>query len=256
MKIIISPAKKMRRDEEIFPARSMPVYLNQANMLLRFIRKLTFAEKRALWNCNEKLALENEERFAEMDLEQNLTSAILSYEGIQYQYMSPEILENDAMDYLQNNLRILSGFYGILRPLDGIVPYRLEMQSKPSWGQGSKPLLFPGKKENLYAFWGKRLYNALGDEDRIILNLASNEYSKCISSYLTKKDRMITCIFGSLENEKVVQKGVYAKMARGEMVRWMAERQVSDAEQLKEFDVEGYAFDAERSDDRTFVFLK
>ena len=140
-----------------------------------------------------------------MDLNKRLTPAILSYEGIQYQYMAPAIFEKGMLDYIQEHLRILSGFYGVLRPMDGVTPYRLEMQARASI-DGSK---------NLYDFWGEELYEEVRDESGIIINLASKEYSKAIEGFLTPKDTMITCVFGDLEDGKVVQKGTYAKMARG-----------------------------------------
>ena len=147
-----------------------------------------------------------------MDLTKNLTPALLAYDGIQYTYMAPAVFEDGQFDYVQEHLRILSGFYGVVKPLDGVVPYRLEMQAKAA---------VSGHK-NLYDFWGDSLYQEVMDESGILINLASKEYSKCIEKYLRPEDRYITCIFGELEGGRVVQKGVYAKMARGEMVRFMA----------------------------------
>ena len=143
-----------------------------------------------------------------MDLWQNLTPALLSYDGIQYTYMAPAVFEDGQYDYVQDHLRILYGFYGVVKPLDGVVPYRLEMQAKAAVS-GCK---------NLYDFWDDSLYWEVIDDSRIIVNLASKEYSRCIEKYLRPDDRYITCNFGELEGNKVVQKGVYAKMARGEMV--------------------------------------
>ena len=160
--------------------------------------------------------------------------------------MGPAVFENSQFDYVQRHLRILSGFYGVLRPMDGVVPYRLEMQAKARVA-GAR---------NLYEFWGDDLYREVLDESRIIVNLASVEYSRCIERYLTPGDRFITCVFGELERGKVVQKGVYAKMARGDMVRYMAEIKAEVPEQLRAFDRSGYCFDEIRSTETEYVFIR
>lgn len=146
MKIIISPAKKMNVNTDALEAAALPVFLEEAQCLMQEIQKLTFAEAKALWQCNEKLAELNYERFAHMHPERALTPAILSYEGLQYQHMAPEVFTDAELAYVQKHLRILSGFYGILAPLDGITPYRLEMQAK---------LCVNGCK-NLYDFLGRQ----------------------------------------------------------------------------------------------------
>ena len=191
-------------------------------------------------------ATENYERFRNMDLRQNLTPAILSYDGIQYTYMAPSVFEDGQYDYVQENLRILSGFYGVLRPMDGVTPYRLEMQAKAA---------VDGQKD-LYDYWGDRLYREIMDESRTIINLASKEYSKCVEKYLREEDRYITCVFGEFENGKVIQKGVYAKMARGEMVRFMAEHKIRDPEEMKSFNWSGYRFREDLSTDKDYIFIR
>ena len=133
-----------------------------------------------------------------------------------------------------------------MKPLDGVMPYRLEMQAKAA---------VAGYK-NLYDFWGDSIYREVRDDSGIIINLASKEYSKCIEKYLQPEDRYITCIFGEPEGGKIVQKGVYAKMARGEMVRFMAGIHAEESEQMKAFNRSGYHFDAERSSDTEYVFIR
>lgn len=246
MKIIISPAKKMNVDTDLFSFREFPVFLKDTEKLMEWTRNLTFEQAQKLWVCNEKLAELNYQRFQDMDLEKNLTPALISYEGIQYQYMAPTVFTRDAWDYVQEHLRILSGFYGVLKPLDGVTPYRLEMQAKAG---------IDGKK-NLYEFWGDKLYREVLDDSRVIINLASKEYSKCIENYLCPGDRFITCVFGEWKNGKVVQKGTQAKMARGEMVRFMAENGLEEPEKLKSFDRLGYTFREALSSEQEFVFLK
>ena len=181
-----------------------------------------------------------------MDLRQGLTPAVLAYEGIQYQYMAPGVFTDGAYAYIQEHLRILSGFYGVLKPFDGVTPYRLEMQAKLNIGQ----------YKDLYAYWGDRLAKALFAETDCILNLASKEYSICISKYLPAPVRFITCVFGEEKNGKVIEKGTMCKMARGEMVRFMAQNQIQTPEQIRSFDRLNYRFDGVRSDESTYVFLR
>lgn len=147
-------------------------------------------------------------------------------------------------DYIQDHLRILSAFYGALRPMDGVTPYRLEMQAKAS---------IRGEK-NLYSLWGSRLYEAVRDDSGIIINLASKEYSKCIEKYLTKEDRYITITFCEKAGEKLGTKGTYAKMARGEMVRFMAENKIEDPKEIQKFDRLGHVFREELSFETEYVF--
>ncbi len=246
MRIIISPAKQMRVDTDLFACSDVPVFPDKTKILMDWIKSLTYEQQKKLWACNDKIATQNAQRFAQMNLRENLTPAILSYDGIQYTYMAPAVFEDGQYDYVQEHLRILSGFYGVVKPLDGVVPYRLEMQAKAA---------FDGHK-NLYEFWGDSLYHEVMDESRILINLASKEYSKCIEKYLQPQDRFITCVFGELDGEKIVQKGVYAKMARGEMVRFMAGIHAADPGQIKEFDWSGYRFDPQRSSDLEYVFLR
>lgn len=246
MKIMISPAKKMNIDTDTLEVRQLPRFLEEAKQLRAQIQELDYAQAKALWKCNDKLARLNFQRFAEMDLEQNLTPAILSYEGLQYQYMAPGVLTQEALEYLQSHLCILSGFYGVLSPFDGVAPYRLEMQAK---------LSVNGKK-NLYEFWGSRLYDVVRDGDGIILNLASKEYAQAIEKYIMPKDWFVTVEFGEVIGEKVVQKGTLAKMARGEMVRFLAENQIESVEEIKRFTAGRYQYCAERSDEKKMVFIK
>lgn len=236
----------MNMAPDVLEFQGYPEFLEDTDILRRYISGLSYGDAKALWKCNDAIAEQNFERFRDMDLRRNLTAAIVAYEGIQYQYMAPTVMDRDALDYIQEHLRILSGFYGILKPLDGVVPYRLEMQAKAN---------VDGHK-NLYSFWGKRLAETLFSETDTIINLASKEYSKCVSSHLTPDITFITCVFGEYVNGKVVEKGTYAKMARGEMVRFLAEQKAETPEVMKQFDRLGYVYDADASDEKTYVFIK
>ena len=246
MRIIISPAKKMKDDEDSLAFLGMPVFLEKTTRLMNWLKLLNIEEAKTLWECNDKLAQQNFERFQNMRLDTRLTPAIISYEGIQYQYMAPTVFEDSMLSYVQEHLRILSGFYGVLKPMDGVTPYRLEMQAK---------IKMDGIK-NLYDYWGDKLYNEVLDDSHLVINLASKEYSKCIEAYLQPQDRFITCIFGELSDGKVIQKGTYAKMARGEMVRFMAEKQITVPEDIRKFDRIGYHFVETLSTNTEYVFIK
>ena len=246
MRIIISPAKKMNVDYDTLEYYNLPVFIEETSQIMEWIQSLSLQDVQRLWGCNEKIARQNYERFQDMCLTKGLTPAILSYEGIQYKYMAPAVFEDSMLEYIQQNLRILSGFYGVLKPLDGVTPYRLEMQAKTSIGEN----------KGLYDFWGAKLYKEVVDDSHIIINLASKEYSKCIEKYLNPKDIYITCVFGEKVGGKIVQKGTYAKMARGEMVRYMAENNIRDIEKIKSFDRLGYKYDETLSTDREYIFVK
>ena len=248
MRLIISPAKKMNTDTDTAPYRDLPAYLDRAEYLMEYIRSLDYTRCKVIWKCSDRLAELNWRRFQEMDLMRALTPAVLSYEGLQYQHLAPGVLEDSALEYVQEHVRILSGFYGILKPFDGVVPYRLEMQAKP-WKESPA---------SLYEYWGNTLAEHLFREDTLILNLASKEYSRCIAPYGKDREdiRFVTCVFGENINGRVLEKGTLAKIARGEMVRYLAEKQAEDLETVKSFCRLGYEFREEYSDACTFTFIK
>jgi len=158
--------------------------------------------------------------------------------------MAPNVFSYDELEYVKDHLRILSAFYGVLCPTDGVTPYRLEMQAKAKINAS----------KDLYDFWGKDLYDNVIDDSRIIIDLASKEYSKCITKYIKPTDKLINITFGEMENGKLVTKGVYAKMARGEMVRFMAINKIEDPEDLKAFNSLGYSYIEDLSSTDSFVF--
>ena len=246
MRILISPAKKMKVDTDSFPWRDLPVFLPKTEQLCTQLQGMSDTELKKLWKCNDSIAALNIQRLQNMDLRSRLTPAVLAYEGIQYQYMAPGVFTEQAFDYVQEHLRILSGFYGILKPFDGVTPYRLEMQAK----------LRVGEAKDLYAYWGDSPAEAIFAETDCIVNLASKEYSVCVSKFLPENIRFITCVFGEEKDGKVIEKGTMCKMARGEMVRYMAENRIEDPNQIKAFDRLDYRFDETRSDDEKFVFIR
>ena len=250
MKIIISPAKKMVVDTDSLKAEGTPCFLDEAKRLLARIRELDFAQAKALWKCSDKLAKLNYERFAAMDLERGATPAVLSYEGLQYQHLSPRVMTAESLRYLEEHVWILSGFYGALKPFDGVTPYRLEM------GAG---LEVDGSR-NLYVFWGDKIYRAVMAGGDTAVNLASKEYSQAVEAYIKPGDRLITVEFAELiqcaDGPKTRQKGTLAKMARGEMVRFMAENGITDPEGMKAFSQLGFRYEEGLSDEGKMVFVR
>lgn len=253
MKIILSPAKRMRIKTDELDHLGLPEYLQETKQLLEWMREKSYEELKALWKCNDNIARQNVERLKSMEPEKDLTPAVLAYEGLAFQYMAPSVFEEKQLDYLQKHLRILSGFYGVLKPMDGVTPYRLEMQARGKIGAN----------RHLYEFWGRKLYDSVakgegcrGKEEKgeLILNLASKEYSRCVEPYLEVRDRFLTVTFCEKAGEKLITKGTYAKMARGEMVRYMAEHQVEEPEALKKFGRLDFRFREELSSAKEYVF--
>lgn len=246
MRIIISPAKKMRADTDSLPWQELPVFLEQAEQLMHILRSMSPGDLKKLWKCNDRILQLNLDRLQHMDLEKHLTPAVLAYEGIQYQYMAPGVFTDTEFRYIQEHLRILSGFYGLLKPFDGVTPYRLEMQAK----------LKAGESRDLYQYWGAAIANQLFRETDCIINLASKEYSRCVSGYLPSGVRFITCVFGEEKDGKVIEKGTMCKMARGEMVRYLAENQFTDPDAITAFSGLGYRYAPEYSNNNLFVFIR
>lgn len=250
MKIIISPAKTMVEDIENVSEYRLPVLLDKTKELLLWMKGLSYEELKTVWNCNDKLALLNYERIKNMDLyaENTLTMALLSYKGLQYQYMSSQTFDEKAWEYVDEHLRILSGFYGVVRAKDLVVPYRLEMQSA----------IFMNEYKELYSFWGDNIYKELllDNEDRTIINLASLEYSKTVSKYLDKDDKFVTIDFLTCKDGKYKQKASIAKMARGEMVRYMALNNIKSIEEIKGFRLLGFEYSDDKSTAEKIVFVK
>lgn len=245
MRIIISPEKKMNVDTDGLAPDALPRFLAETQRLKDTLRSMTAQELQTLWGCNDSIAKLNVERVQNMDLLQNLTPAILSYEGIQYRYMAPGVFETAQFNYIREHLRILSGFYGLLRPFDGVTPYRLEMQAK---------LEVDGHKD-LYSFWGRKPADCLAGESSLVLNLASKEYSEAVRPHLPPTVRFLTCTFGERKNGKVIEKGTMCKMARGQMVRWLAENRITSPADIREFRELEYRFSRADSTEEHFVFI-
>lgn len=246
MKIIIAPTKKMRVERDTFSIKSMPEFLIQAKILAQFLKSRSKSQLKQLWQASNKIIDFSQKQLKQLDLETELTPAIIAFDGIQYQYMAPAVFTQPALDYIQKNLRILSGLYGSLRPFDGINPYRLEMKTK----------MIDFIKPNLYSFWGQKISDSIFAQDKLVVNLASKEYSRLLSPYLNKNRRMITIDFQERRNDQWRTIAVHAKMARGEMVRFIAENQIKNPIFLHNFHDFNFKFDLTSSSSDHYVFRK
>ncbi|CAM2858871.1 peroxide stress protein YaaA [Lactobacillus crispatus] len=244
MKIIIAPAKIMKIDRDSFPIQSKPQFLDKTRILERFLKSMSNEQLKDLWHASENVTKQSILQLENMNLDERLTPAILAFSGIQYQYMAPDLFTQPALDYIQKNLRILSGFYGMLRPFDGVCPYRLELNTK----------MVGFRDYSLYHFWGSDIAENLFQEDNIVIDLASKQYTRLVKPYLSQGRQLITVDFQELKNDKWKTVGVHAKMARGEMVRYIAEKQIKNPTDLQDFNDFEFQFEPDVSTKDHYVF--
>lgn len=244
MQIIISPAKKMLVDRDSFAVKTRPKFLKEARELENYLKSRTQAELQQLWKASDRITAEGMKQLVNMDLDSNLTPALVAYHGIQYQYMAADLFTQEGLDFAEKNLKILSGFYGILRPFDGVTLYRLEMNSK----------MIGFRDYSLYHFWKDKIANELFVQDNICINLASKEYSRSIRPYANGKRRMIDIDFLEQKNGKWKTIGTHAKMARGEMTRFICENQIKNPAELQDFHDFDFKFDKDYSTENKYIF--
>ncbi|WP_301098252.1 peroxide stress protein YaaA [Otariodibacter sp.] len=254
MLAIISPAKTLDYETKIEGFTfSQPELTAYSQQLIDICKQMTPAEVASLMSISDKLASLNVARFAEWKLEhneKNAKAALFAFKGDVYTGLDAESLTHEQVDYAQSHLRMLSGLYGLLKPLDLMQPYRLEMGTK----------LANEKGKDLYHFWGEiitqHLQNAIDQqEDNILVNLASDEYFNSVKTNLLHA-KIIKPVFLDEKNGKFKVISFYAKKARGMMVRFILEKQPTQVEQLKEFNFAGYWFDEDNSTDTEFVFKR
>lgn len=254
MLTVISPAKTLDYDTPPVTQRyTQPQYLDDSQELIVQLRELSPAQISELMHLSDKLAGLNAARFGSWTpafSPDNAKQALLAFKGDVYTGLDAESLSEDDFSYAQDHLRMLSGLYGLLRPLDLMQPYRLEMGTKLANARG----------KDLYAFWGTRisewLNQALAEQgDDLLLNLASNEYFSAVKRNALKA-RIINTEFRDFKNGQYKIISFYAKKARGMMSRFVIQERINDPEQLKQFDVQGYYYSAEQSKPDNLVFLR
>tara|TARA_B100000949_G_C14176077_1_gene405414 strand:- start:118 stop:882 length:765 start_codon:yes stop_codon:yes gene_type:complete len=254
MKIVVSPAKSLDFESKLPTNRAtQPIFLDQAEILNKKLERKTKAEISDLMSISDKLADLNYHRYKSFTTpftKENSRPAVYAFDGDVYSGLDAYTIPVKKLDLLQNTLRILSGLYGVLKPLDLMQPYRLEMGTK----------LKSGKNEDLYDFWGEKITKELNKEledDELFLNLASQEYFKSVKTDKLKVP-VITPIFKDYKNGKLKIISFYAKKARGSMVRYVIDKEVSSIDELKGFDYDGYGYSEQYSnpDKNEFVFVR
>lgn len=263
LQVIISPTKQMRSAQDAFEVLGIPPFARETARLHRALLDIERNEGsdglQELWNVSDKLLgscldslyefepiLENGD-LDNPDIARNTSPAVMSYHGIQYQSMAPEVMDDEQLTWLQTHLWILSGLYGCVRPFHGVEPYRLEMGAK----------LAVDDARDLYGFWDDKLACAIAPtgSNTTVVNLASVEYAKAVLPHLAGDATTVTCLFGEgVRNGKPIQRSTASKKARGSMVRWMAENKVEDAAGLTEFNL-GYRYVPEFSSPDSMVFI-
>lgn len=254
MLTVISPAKTL--DFDTPPATekaSVPDQLNRSRELVTLLRKQSPKDLSRLMGISDKLAELNAERFQEWKppfTRDNARQSILAFKGDVYLGIEVENYTPKDFDFAQKHLRILSGLYGVLRPLDLIQPYRLEMGTR-----------LPNKKgKDLYDFWGKDISKKLSDElssqrNKTLVNLASNEYFKSVNTDLMPS-RVVTPVFKDFNKGSYKVLAFFAKKARGQMASFIVKHRIDKPEDLKEFDVDGYRFNESHSCEDNWVFTR
>ncbi|WP_270502124.1 peroxide stress protein YaaA [Kluyvera ascorbata] len=254
MLILISPAKTLDYQSELTTKRfTQPALLKHSQQLIREARKLSAPEIKALMGISDKLADLNATRFHDWHPDftpDNARQAILAFKGDVYTGLQAETFSEADFDFAQQHLRMLSGLYGVLRPLDLMQPYRLEMGIRLENPRG----------KDLYQFWGDEITNTLNaaleaQGDDVVINLASDEYFRSVKPKALA-GRIIKPVFLDEKNGKFKVISFYAKKARGLMSRYIIENRLSKPEQLTGFDSEGYFFDAENSSAEELVFKR
>lgn len=254
MLLVISPAKTL--DYEAKPKTkisSMPDYLTDSQLLINRARRYSVLDIMDLMAVSKKIAELNFERFEAWHTPftaENAKQAVLAFKGDVYTGLDAESFSANDFKFAQKHLRILSGLYGLLRPLDLMQPYRLEMGRKIDTDRG----------KNLYEFWGTTITDGINLQLKklksdILVNLASNEYFKSVKPKLLD-GQIITPEFKDYKNGEYKMMGVYAKKARGQLSRFVIQNQITEPEAMKEFNVDGYRFNKKMSTDTNWVFTR
>lgn len=254
MLILLSPAKKLDYSKQSVTDRfTLPEDLDRSAELIAVLRKMSVAQIRTLMDLSEDLASLNAERYADWEKDFShgeLKQALLAFKGDVYQGLEADSMNADDLNFVQDHLRILSGLHGLLRPLDLIRPYRLEMGTK----------LTVGKAKNLYSFWGDTVTERVGQDlaasgSDVLVNLASAEYFKVLN---TKKlgVRVVTPSFKDYKNGQLKSLFLYVKQARGMMAGFAVRERLTEPESLKDFNGGGYRYTDELSDADNWVFTR
>lgn len=254
MLMVISPAKNLDYKTPVsVNTPTQPALMEKAETLLARCQQLTPAELSSLMGISDKLALLNAQRFASFDLPftaDNARPAVFAFNGDVYTGLDAGSMNDADIEFAQTHLRILSGLYGVLKPLDLMQPYRLEMGTK----------LDTADNKNLYEYWGNTITEHLNEtlskhDSQVVVNLASTEYFSAVKPKALNA-QIVTPVFKDEKNGKVKIISFYAKKARGMMARYIIDKRIKTVEKLSEFDVAGYRFAPEQSSQNELVFIR
>lgn len=246
---IISPAKNMRniKINNIIPKTigTNRYFTTETKEIVQVLKSLSPYDIQSLMKINEKIAFQSYAYFQDFNFKEEGVCGLLAYDGLVFKNIKAEDFSIEDFEFANNHIKILDAFYGIVNPLDEILPYRLEMQ-------------YPIKIQdrNLYKFWDNKLYNKLYSEDNVIVNLASEEYAKTVRRFLNENDIFIDIDFKVHKDGKLKTLATLAKIARGQMVKYIVENKINNPEDLKDFKFNNYKFSHNLSTSRKFVFIK
>jgi len=218
---------------------STPVLINYSKNLLSKLKTMDLKTLQTTLKVNDKIIDINYKRYQNFNLKSN-SLAIYTYTGLQYKYFNISQFNLEQLNYINNNIKILSAFYGILKPFDGIDYYRLDFNNNLK----------------LYNFWNHLLYDQLIINNNVIINLASKEYEKLITKYIKNNTLLINIHFKEFVNSKLISKATNSKMARGLMLAYIVKNQISDYNDIKNFKELNYKFSTELSNKNNYVFIK
>ena len=246
---IISPAKNMRnlKIDNINPQiiGKERYFTKETEEIIRVLKDLTPWDIQSVMKVNEKIALQSYAYFQDFNFNDKGVCGLLAYDGLVFKNIKAEDFTKEDFDYANKHIRILDAFYGMVNPLDDILPYRLEMQY---------PIKIQGN--NLYKFWDDKIYNKLYSEDNVIVNLASEEYAKTVRRFLNEEDIFIDIDFKVNKDGKLKTLATLAKMARGQMVKYIIENKIDNPEDLKDFTFNSFKYCSNLSTSKKFVFIK
>lgn len=248
---LLSPSKGQNFDPSDIELHTLPILLNHSKHLMNHLKTMQVSEIKSLMSISDRLAELNYERiqaFTTPFKQGQAKQAVLAFQGDVYSGLNAQSMNQDDLSFAQKHLRILSGLYGYLRPLDLILPYRLEMKTK----------LSIDNNENLYLFWGDTLTECLNKElsdQDVVINLASNEYFKALKPRKIKAP-VITIHFKDSKDGNTRVVAIYAKIARGAMARALVDNRVTEPEMIKELVVDDYRYQADLSNDNNWVFTR
>lgn len=253
MIILLSPAKSLEFENKVLDNHTIPIFEDESVTLATVLKKKSKNSLKKLMSISDKLAETNYQRYQSFEstlTEQNRNSAIYAFRGDVYQGINIDDFSKTEIKRAQKQVRILSGLYGYLRPLDLIQPYRLEMGTKLKVKRG----------KNLYDYWGEKITDALNEElgglkEKVVINLASNEYYKSVKKEKISGD-VYNIHFKEMKNDVLKFISFNAKKARGYMTRYIIKENIKTPEQLLNFDIEGYKFEPSLSSEKEFTFIR